>query len=103
MRVCSLASSSKGNCTIVYSDAEILLVDMGITLKDLEEKFNRLSLDPNNITGVLVSHEHGDHTKGIASLVKKYGVKVYCHYNGYEGIKQKSKLRDLDVIRFNDL
>ena len=38
MKVCSLASSSKGNCTIVYNEKEILLVDMGITLKELEEK-----------------------------------------------------------------
>ena len=41
MRFCSLASSSKGNCHIVYSDSEILLVDMGISLKDLEEKFEK--------------------------------------------------------------
>ena len=54
MRFCSLASSSKGNCNIVYTDEEILLVDMGITLKDLEEKLSRLKLDPNNIVGVLV-------------------------------------------------
>ena len=76
MRVCSLASSSKGNCNIVYTDTEILVVDMGISLKELEEKFYRLNLDPNNIIGVLVSHEHSDHTKGILSLVRKYNVPV---------------------------
>ena len=44
MKVCSLASSSKGNCTAIYNERQIVLVDMGITLKDLEEKFNRLNL-----------------------------------------------------------
>ena len=102
MKVCSLASSSKGNCTIVYNDNQILLIDMGITLKDLEEKLLRLKLDPENIIGVVVSHEHGDHTKGILSLVRKFGVKVYCHHDAVEGVIRKTKITPLNVNRFND-
>lgn len=102
MKVCSLASSSKGNCTIVYNENEILLVDMGITLKDLEEKLTRLKLAPENIIGVLVSHEHSDHTKGILSLVRKYGVSVYCHYDAVDGIMNKTKISSLCVSRFAD-
>ena len=102
MRVCSLASSSKGNCTIVYNDTEILLIDMGITLKDLEEKLNRLNLDANNIIGVLVSHEHSDHTKGILSLVRKYGVPVYCHYDSVDGVLHKTRISSLGISRFAD-
>ena len=42
MKVCSLASSSQGNCTVVYNEeGKSILIDMGITLKDLEEKFNK--------------------------------------------------------------
>ena len=92
MRVCSLASSSKGNCTIVYTDTEILIVDLGITLKELEEKFDRLKLDFNKIVGVIVSHEHGDHTKGILSLVRKHNVPVYCHYDAIDGFLNKTKM-----------
>lgn len=102
MRVCSLASSSKGNCNIVYTDNEILVVDMGITLKDLEEKFLRLKLDANNIVGVLVSHEHSDHTKGILSLVRKYNVPVYCHYDSVDGVINKTKISSLCINRFSD-
>ncbi len=101
MKVCSLASSSKGNCTIVYNDREILLVDMGITLKDLEEKMSRLNLDMGNIIGVLVTHEHGDHTKGLCTLYKKYRVPVYCHYDAYDGVLRKTKLTGEAVIRFS--
>lgn len=103
MRVCSLASSSKGNCNIVYTDTEILVVDMGISLKELEEKFNRLKLDMNNIVGVLVSHEHSDHTKGILSLVRKYNVPVYCHYDAVDGILNKTKVSSLCISRFMDV
>ena len=90
MRFCSLASSSKGNCHIVYSDTEILLVDMGITLKDLEEKFNRLKLNMDNIIGVVISHEHSDHTKGLLSLYKKYNTPIFCHINSLSGVAKKS-------------
>jgi len=103
MRVCSLASSSKGNCHIVYSEDEILVIDMGITLKDLEEKFNRLKLDMNKIIGVVISHEHSDHTKGILSLVRKYEVPIYCHYDSVDRVLEKTKISSLNVVRFSDI
>lgn len=102
MRVCSLASSSKGNSTVVYTDDnKVLLIDMGITLKDLEEKFQKLKLDPGDIIGVLVSHEHGDHTKGLTSLYKKYGIPIYCHYNSVDGVMVKTKLHRDAFVRFS--
>lgn len=102
MKVCSLASSSKGNCTAIYNERQIILVDMGITLKDLEEKFSRLGLDIANLIGVVVTHEHSDHVKGIGTLVKKYGVPVFCHFNSFAGVLFKAKLQQNAVIRFND-
>lgn len=101
MKVCSLASSSKGNCTIVYNENEILLVDMGITLKDLEEKLKILNLDINNVIGVVLSHEHSDHTKGVSALTKKYLVPIYCHYDAYDGVLRKTKLTGASVVRFS--
>lgn len=103
MRFCSLASSSKGNCHIVYSDNEILLVDMGITLKDLEEKIARLKLNMENIIGVVVSHEHGDHTKGLLALVRKYNVPIYCHYDTADRVIEKCKISSLCVVRFKEM
>ena len=102
MRVCSLASSSKGNCTIVYNDSEILVVDMGITLKELEEKISLIKLSMSNIVGAVVSHEHSDHTKGLGSLYKKYSVPIFCHFNAVEGVKKKTGLNDSSLIRFSN-
>lgn len=101
MKVCSLASSSKGNCTIVYNENEILIVDMGITLKDLEEKFSRLKLDTSKIIGAIVSHEHSDHVKGLGAMYKKFGVPVYTHFNSANGVIKKSGLSDNAIIRFD--
>lgn len=103
MKVCSLASSSKGNCTCVYSEDSIILIDMGITLKDLEEKLDRLRLDICKVTAVVISHEHSDHTKGINSLVKKYGVKVYVHTESLAGVVSKNKLPLDSVVRFSEV
>ena len=102
MKVCSLASSSKGNCTIIYNDRDILIVDMGISLKDFEAKMSRLNLNMSNIVGVVISHEHTDHTRGILSLVRKYAVPVYCHYDAVDGIINKTKISSLCVTRFSD-
>ena len=100
MKVCSLASSSKGNCTIVYINDQILIIDMGITLKELEDKLIRLKLDPDLIIGVLITHEHSDHTKGLLSLVRKYNVPVYCHFDAVEGVLQKTKISSICITRF---
>lgn len=102
MRVCSLASSSKGNCHIVYTDNEILIIDMGISLRELEEKLIRLKLDIGNVVGVLVSHEHGDHTRGLLSLVRKYNIPIYCHYDSVDGVINKTRISSLCITRFMD-
>lgn len=102
MRVCSLASSSKGNCTLVYNDDKIIIVDMGITLKELEEKLERLKLDIANVVAVLVSHEHGDHTRGLTALCKKYSIPVYCHHNSAPGVMAKTRISSDVIIRFSN-
>ena len=101
MKVCSLASSSKGNCTIVYNDSQILIVDMGITLKELEEKIDKIKLSMDSIVGAIVSHEHSDHTKGLKSLNKKYGIQIFCHYNSVDGVIRKTGIPSSEIIRFS--
>ncbi len=101
MKVCSFASSSKGNCTIVYNENEILVVDMGITFKEFEEKINLLKLDINNVIGAIVSHEHSDHIKGLLTFFRTLNKKIYCHYNSCQGIMKKIKLPESAIVRFD--
>ena len=101
MKVCSLASSSKGNCTIVYNENEILVVDMGITFKEFEEKINLLKLNLDNVIGAIVSHEHIDHVKGLTNFFKALGKPIYCHYNSCEGIMKRTKLPASAFVRFD--
>lgn len=78
MKFIILASGSKGNSTLVINDNnELLLIDVGISYKEIEEKINRYGYDVNDIKNILITHEHEDHIKSINkfSNAKKYSLK----------------------------
>ncbi len=102
MKVCSLASSSKGNCTIVYNENEILVVDMGIAYKEFAQKIELLKLDINNVVGVIISHEHSDHVKGLQTFFRTLRKPIYCHYNSIDGIMRRTKLSSSSFVRFDN-
>ena len=66
-----IASGSKGNATIVVSNKSVLLIDMGITLKRLEEGLKEINLSLKDITGALFTHNHTDHISGIKFISPK--------------------------------
>ena len=78
MRVCNLASGSKGNCTYVESDGARLLVDLGVTAKYVVDNLTELKIEPESIDAILITHEHSDHIKGVANFAKKYNTKILC-------------------------
>jgi len=73
----SLNSGSNGNCYYVGNDTEAILVDAGISCREIEKRMKRLGLLMERIKAVFVSHEHSDHIKGLEVLVKKYRLPVY--------------------------
>ncbi|MBD5087062.1 MAG: MBL fold metallo-hydrolase [Clostridiales bacterium] len=79
MKFCNLASGSKGNCTVVSSDNITLMIDDGLNIRDLTQRAREANIDLGAIDAILVTHEHSDHIKGIAPLVKKYSIPLYCH------------------------
>lgn len=69
MKFIILASGSKGNSTLIISDKkELLLIDAGISYKEIKEKISRYGYDINDIKHVLITHEHEDHIKSINSF-----------------------------------
>jgi phosphoribosyl 1,2-cyclic phosphodiesterase len=75
--ITSLNSGSNGNCYYVGNETEAILVDAGISCREVEKRMERLGLSMNNIQAVFISHEHSDHIKGLTALVKKYQYPVY--------------------------
>ena len=74
MRLVSIASGSSGNCIYVGSDHSHILVDAGISNKRIEQGLNEIGLKGSELDGIVITHEHSDHTKGLGVLARKYGV-----------------------------
>jgi len=77
MRICSIASSSSGNCIYVGSANTHILIDSGITGKKLKAGLDMIGLNPEDIDGILITHEHSDHIKGLGVVSRKYNIPIY--------------------------
>ncbi|MDQ0639615.1 phosphoribosyl 1,2-cyclic phosphodiesterase [Pedobacter sp. W3I1] len=73
----SINSGSNGNCYYVGNDNEAVLVDIGLTCKEVETRMNRLGLPISKVKAIFISHEHSDHIKGLAVFAKKHKLPVY--------------------------
>lgn len=78
MRFCSLASGSSGNSIYIESEQNRVLVDAGLSGKAIEERLSAINVDPKELTGIFVSHEHVDHIKGVGVLSRKHNLPVYA-------------------------
>lgn len=75
--ITSLNSGSNGNCYYVGNHQEAVLVDAGISCREIERRMLRLGLSMRKVKALFVSHEHSDHIRGITVLAKKYQLPVY--------------------------
>lgn len=75
--ITSLNSGSNGNCYYVGNNTEAILVDAGISCREIEKRMKRLGLKIENVKAVFVSHDHSDHISGLPTLIKKYKLPVY--------------------------
>lgn len=87
MRFASLGSGSRGNGTLVRRGDACVLVDCGFTLRQLERRLGAAGLAPEDLTAVVVTHEHSDHAQGIGPLVRRTGVPVLATAGTWRGMK----------------
>ena len=76
-RFCTLSSSSKGNCTYVSGGNTSLLVDVGISRKRVKDILKQKDVALTDIDGILITHEHSDHIKGLEVLLREVNIPVY--------------------------
>ena len=79
MRFSVLASGSTGNAFYVETERERLLVDAGLSGKQLEQLFAHIDRNIQDVTGILVTHEHSDHIKGLGVIARKYRLPIYAN------------------------
>lgn len=77
MRFASLGSGSEGNALLVAAGQTQVLMDCGFGLKDTIARLSRLGVSPEQLNGIIVTHEHGDHIGGVARLARKFNLPVW--------------------------
>lgn len=77
MKICVLASGSKGNCAYVETASTKSLIDAGMSCAYIEKALKDIGVDPASIQRIFLTHTHTDHTSGLRVFLKKYGPMVY--------------------------
>jgi phosphoribosyl 1,2-cyclic phosphodiesterase len=77
MRVTVLGSGSGGNATLVEAGDVRILIDAGFSGRDLERRMQEIGVEPASVDGILITHDHGDHTRGMGVLARRFGLPLY--------------------------
>jgi phosphoribosyl 1,2-cyclic phosphodiesterase len=86
-----LASGSRGNSTLISSSGTRLLVDAGLSCRELLRRMIRCCEDPRRLDAILITHEHGDHVSGLHVLARKLKVPVYMTGATHEAYRRSAR------------
>ncbi len=95
MRFASLGSGSRGNATLIEAGETRLLLDCGFAARELERRLAMLDLLPDSLDGILVTHEHQDHVRGVGALARRYRLPVWLTH----GTLRSGRLGKLPEMR----
>src|SRR5947207_11031682 len=79
VRFTILGSGSNGNCAYVETEETRILIDAGFSARQIRQRLASISRAPENLTGILITHEHGDHVQGLVALCEKLRIPIYCN------------------------
>lgn len=98
LRFASLGSGSKGNCLVVESGSTRVLLDCGLSPREVSRRLGKLGLAPAHITAVLVTHEHDDHSGHAFAFAAQHGVPVWLTHGTFQAIEEGR--REESVARY---
>jgi phosphoribosyl 1,2-cyclic phosphodiesterase len=99
VRLTILGSGSSGNCAYLETDETRILIDAGFSLRQIRQRLATIGRAPENLTGILITHEHSDHIQGLVQLSAKLHIPVYCNRPTQEGFEDQLGVK-LDCRRF---
>lgn len=100
MRFASLGSGSEGNALVVQVGKTCVLMDCGFSVAETNARLARLDLAAEHLSGIVVTHEHGDHIAGVARLARKYSLPVWLTH-GTRQVQNKTWADLPDVTEIN--
>lgn len=77
MRVAVLGSGSRGNAILVEGGGTRVLVDAGFSARDLARRLDELAVEPDSLAGIVITHDHSDHTRGMGVFARRHGTPLY--------------------------
>lgn len=103
MEICVLASGSSGNCFYVENKNKAILIDSGISCKQIVERLKMVGKDVLKIKGIFISHEHSDHVKGADVFVRKFHVPIFLTKKTFENCFFSFDEDFLNIINNNSI
>lgn len=103
MKLCSIASGSSGNCIYVGNDTTGILVDVGISKKRIIEGLRQINVEPYAIKGIMITHEHSDHIKGLGVMSRQYEIPIYATKETIAGILESKSLGIIKEELFHEI
>ncbi len=98
MRVCLLASGSRGNCTLIETDGCRLLIDAGLSGIETERRLAPLGLSGEDLDAILVTHEHHDHVGGIGPLSRRFDLPVHIDPLTHSALPSLGRIDNLNYF-----
>ena len=93
LNFCSLYSGSSGNSLFVETQNTKILIDAGVSSKKIENALQDIGINPSDLDGILVTHEHIDHVQSLGTLSKKFDLPVFANQETFDAMpKQRDKI-----------
>lgn len=89
LRLIPLGSGSKGNATLVHAGDTVLLVDCGFAMREVEARMAVAGYAPQDLSAVLVTHEHADHVRGLGPFLRRHRLPLYLSHGSWAGLKDR--------------
>lgn len=103
MKICSIASSSEGNCILLATEKVKVLVDIGISRTAVVNGLADVGVAPEEISAILITHEHTDHVRGLEVWLKNFPVSCYATRQTHKSLRDKFDLQPFPCEQFIDI
>ncbi|MDH3976516.1 MAG: MBL fold metallo-hydrolase [Deltaproteobacteria bacterium] len=104
MRLCALASGSRGNSIYLEGGGAKVLIDAGLCGRELTSRLDSIGVDPETLDAVIVTHDHRDHVSGVGIMARRYNLPVYSAYGTIKASEKVwGKISHIDEIESGTL
>lgn len=92
-----LASGSTGNALLVQTDEKTILIDAGLSARKIEQLMAQVGVSASELDGILITHEHSDHIKGLGAIARKHRLPVFANQRTWQAMEPL--IGDIDEVQ----